>query len=607
MQLICNNTVLDLYDDASLQFKHTNPLFAFDKMTCERTTQFKLPCTPTNDRVLSLARIPAYAGAGMRRRFAAQLQAGTLVRDGYLYVSDFDGKDYTAIFVTGEMIGLQAIKDAGKISDILDPDGGLIWDAAHVQDANTSEVYNADVAISRYLTNATPCLPSFDLGGIMASAYRAATGRTMTTYTRGFRVIPKELKAVEKINNSIQYGGTGAQYSQDPENPPFANTIAAADMMQGVLSVNDSTILYYLMSGDDYFWKLRQLQSGQKIIVTFPDDLPSNYYLMSIEDKGVAGTDPEFTELATEWFLGGYYFTKGNVSQGGVISHGTPLAGRSVEIPARTPFILMSSNWFDFPPIMPGSYVTRSGFRYMADDDNIYNFSIEIEGTEISAGDFVRIKDILPDLTITDLLKIYAYLTGTALNYTENAGVTFDPLEFDTWECVDITHKKMTDGEVRRVFSDYAQNNVIEFDSKNSVLTNTRVRTEYTIDNDNLEELKTLAVIPFNEGELAVADGFICPRFDVEDTARNILPKDGIYITTPQVGKYGQRVTLAPNANLQRLCDASTQIIIGARMTAEEYNAISAKTLIQVDGTRYVWTERVWQKDTAQFTLAKIA
>ena len=122
MQLLCNGVLLDLYDNAGLQFTHSNPLFAFDDLKCERTTNFKLPATPTNDRVFSLAKIPAYSGEGMRRKFTCKLQAGAVVRDGYLYVANFDGKDYNAVFVTGELVGLQRIKDLGKLSELKEYD-----------------------------------------------------------------------------------------------------------------------------------------------------------------------------------------------------------------------------------------------------------------------------------------------------------------------------------------------------------------------------------------------------------------------------------------------------------------------------------------------------
>ena len=84
-QLLCNGVLLDLYEDTNLQFKKTNSLFTFGEMSAERTTQFKLPSTPKNDRVFGLARIPAYDGAGMRRTFEAQLHCGTIVNRQRIY------------------------------------------------------------------------------------------------------------------------------------------------------------------------------------------------------------------------------------------------------------------------------------------------------------------------------------------------------------------------------------------------------------------------------------------------------------------------------------------------------------------------------------------
>lgn len=597
MQLVCNGVALDLPEGSGLQFTQENPLFAFDNLKCERTTQFKLPATATNDRVLSVARVPAYSGEGMRRKFAAQLQAGAIVKNGLLYVTAWNGKEYDAVFVTGEMIGLQAIKDAGKIADILNPVGGLVWDAANVQDANALAVYSTDVALARYLTNAAPCHPSFDLGGIMAAAYRAATGRTSPAYTRGFRIIPKELQGMPKTACALTYTGTQNEPGTSEINPPYANTLSATGFGAAVEVAEQ--VLYAEFGGTqglDRWFKLRQWRTLQSIILTFPDDFPDDLFLLSVKDTGATGSDPEFNPLSADWFLGDYSFS---AAPGKPVT-GTPLKGRSVTIQTGTPFVLLSRDWYEYD-----DGFNWNGFRYLSDNSG-YAVEVTAENDEIAVGDTIRVKDILPDLTVTDLLKIHAYLTGTVLNYTDADGVTFDVLDFDTWERVDITQKKMTENEVRRVFADYAQRNVIEFDSAEDVLSNTRVRAEYTIDNDNLDEIKTLATIPFSEGEIAAADGFICPRFDAEDVEKNTLPQDGIYFATPQGGKYGRRVTLTPNARLQDLCDASTQIIVTAWMTAEEYEAINAKTLILCDGTLYVWTARQWQKNAAKFTLARI-
>ena len=84
MQLFCNNVRLDLYEDADIQLKKTNPAYAFGELSSERSTQFKLPATPTNDRVLALARIPAYTGNAMRVKLPARLVCGLVVREGFL-------------------------------------------------------------------------------------------------------------------------------------------------------------------------------------------------------------------------------------------------------------------------------------------------------------------------------------------------------------------------------------------------------------------------------------------------------------------------------------------------------------------------------------------
>ena len=600
MQLICNNTVLDLYDDASLQFKHTNPLFAFDKMTCERTTQFKLPCTPTNDRVLSLARIPAYAGAGMRRRFAAQLQAGTLVRDGYLYVSDFDGKDYIAIFVTGELVGLQQIKDAGKIKDFWQPSGSIVWSNDNIKDANTYDGQRS-LALTRYKTNDMPCHPSFDLSDVMDGAYYALTGRHITTRWRGFRLIPKEIPAIPKTDINITYAGTGA--SPSPTDLPTDDANAITVNTNVIDTSYTQVLLFYdrFNNDADRFWLLRQFVAKQTLLLTFPDDFPSNYFLMSITPKDV---DPEFNVLSPYWFLGGYSFTC-NLQTNTIDTAGTPLAGRTIEIPSGTPFVLMSSNWVTFRPHGMQTTGIVYGFESISDTNKQYNYNLTIEGKGVAPGDTIRAVDLLPDLTLVELMKIQAYCVGRVLMYDETNGVTFDDLNFASWPVVNVSDKIIKREEVARTFGEYAQNNYIRFKSGNDVPANQRITAVYTIDNDNIEEAQDVANIPYSEGNIDADGGYIVARFDAEDAANHKLYENGIMYCG--AATCGLRISLPKNAGLQSLCNASTQIQISVRLTLNEDSQITPKTLMQVDGTRYVWTERVWQKDTAQFTLARIS
>ena len=197
MLLLCNNIRLDLYENTNLQFKHTNPLFAFDKLECERTTQFKLPTTPANDRAFALARVPAYAGAGMRRKFAAQLQEGTIMKDGYLCVSEYDGKDYTAIFVTGELLSLQAVKNAGKISEFYDNNTiakyGVIETNPFVgqifQTLQYANILINNGGVSAYSIDASACRPCINLYLLMVYALQQTLGMGLATVPTDLRDI----------------------------------------------------------------------------------------------------------------------------------------------------------------------------------------------------------------------------------------------------------------------------------------------------------------------------------------------------------------------------------------------------------------------------------
>lgn len=600
MQLLCNGVFVDLYENTKIQFTHDNPLFAFDSLKCERTTQFKMPTTPKNDRLFALARIPAYTGDGMRRKFDAKLIDGQVIKDGYLYVRSYDGKDYAAIFVTGELIGLQQIRDAGKIADFWHPAGSIVWSNDNVKDANTYAGQQS-LALTRYKTNDTPCHPSFDLSDVMNYAYKEITGHDLTVpRQRGFRLIPKELPAMPKMSVGITYAGTGVDYDDSYEPAQYANVMTISDGTQ-IIQQQDLVLLIGV-GGTTTQWKylkLHQFVPRQSIIITFPSDFPSEYYLMSIEDKGTAGSNPEYNYLSQDWFLGGYSFHK--KSGGGTASSGTPLAGRSVEIPSGTPFMILSDDAYEYQP----SPLNWDGFRWINSETYTYNLTgIVIEGKDIAVGDTVRAMDILPDLTLVELFKIYAYCVGKVLMYDETNGVSFDDLDFSSWQVVNISDRITKRGEISRKFGDYVQHNYIRFKSGGDVPVNQTITQEYTVDNDNLESAKDIGTIQYSEGSIDVDGGYTVARFDAEDTAKHKLYADGIMVCG--AAACGLRISLPKNAGLQALCDASTQIQVGARLTLLDYERITPKTLIYVDGTEYVWTSRNWQNNEAQFTLAKI-
>lgn len=579
MQLLCNGTQLDLYEGAGLQFTHKNPLFAFDKLECERTTEFKLPCTPTNDGVLSLARIPAYAGTGMRQRFSAELIDGILKKTGYIYVSGFDGKDYKAIFVTGELVGLQTLKNAGSVRDVLgDSLGYFDFDGTSKTITGTTKAYHFDAL--KYRTSGS-IYPSSDLKWLIDSAL-TQLGVTHSLDNHYFRIIPKELEPLAARSVSF----TRSNRSMDMPSGFVANfltTQQSSFVFNTYLcweDADDPSIIHKTPTPTTY--NVTCLVPIVDITLKFPNDYPD--YMVISPDGSFFPSFLSSRKLDNQ----------GNIS-------GTPLAGSSVEIPKNTPFYIVKASDFvyrmDEQPL-PYPQTWNEYWGWQPDLAMSFGTCTMSGSSDVQVGDRIAVCDNIPDLTVVELCKVWAALTGTVLNYSDANGVTFDPLNLNSFP-VKTGVKLILRGEVSRTFADYGQKNIVCFDSGAGVYDFERISTSYNIDNKNLKEENDLQVLPFSEGGASGADILVRSYNDNDLIANADVPSG-------ETWQYMQRVSLPKNSGVQSLCDASTQFKVDAHMILMEYEDITAKTVLNIDGTQYIWTERSWQKDIAKFILAKI-
>lgn len=598
MQLLCNGVFLDLYEDTNVQFMHDNPLFAFDDLKCERTTQIKIPTTPKNDKLLALARIPAYRGDGMRRKLAAQLQAGEVVKDGYLYVSDFDGKDYNTIFVTGDFIGLQAIRDAGKVQDIIGDEGIIArWDIPRPGGSLT------EFDVAGYQKNyGVRSVPSVTLKYLIQTAMQNI-GATVPYISDSYRIIPKTPKTASGVLNYNNTFNQSWQSSYSTTNILNTITLANSGSAAAVLGRSRYKIRYRATRTPNYLYgHIEQLISRtHDIRITFPSNLPNSYFLLSF--PATAAEDPhDDPEVYKEEgiyeigctvgvFLGDYSFNI-NWSTATKTAVGTPLAGRTVMIPRGVPFVLL--DWSSF-----WVYTTGEEGWYEPYESGV-TLELNLEQENAAPDSYIPLYGNMPDVTLVDLLKTYAALTGTVLNY-DSGGVSFDNLNLSTWQTVNLSGKITKRGKVTRTFNDYAQQNIISFKWDDTQFQSDKITRTYAVDNDNLERINDLQVIPFSEGS----------KIDGND---NLLIRNSEEQEAPVEFTIGQthgdlklhRVYLPGNNGLIALCGQSTQYNLTFRITLLEYDRITPKTLIYVDGTRYVWTSRNWQNNEAQFTLAKI-
>lgn len=599
MRFNVNGEYLELPDDFSLQFKKTNILFAFDNMECERSTSFDIPATPQNDRIFALSRQVQNVGAGMRKRYDAELQGSGVTKRGYLYVSSADQSAYNAVFVTGELLGLQKIRDAGKLADILSGVRDIINFNSGIYDVTPSSVGYRWANI-RHKSEDGKTYPSWRLDRIANDAL-AEIGVKWVRPTMYVRAVVGEPKLLPSIPFTVSRGLSG-MWADVMQVYPYnqVTTIGSDAGIEEILSKEDFGAEYrrhyrdYDQSNKNitYGGGVQHFVAQQRIAISFAADFPSDVYIGTFD--GAGGYTGTFT------FYGDRSFGKSwDGTQPVTTRIGDPLAGRSVTIERGQSFcFIRESDLLDYTAYTGDK---NSDMQWAQGWQNVRTEAtfdkMTIEGTgDIADGFRLRFVDNLPDASIVDLLKVIASLTGKVLYYTDANGIIFDDLQVSTWDVFDLSGKVLSVGDVMRKFGDYAQENIVGFDSGEGVLGAEQLRVTYDINNANLETEKVLQTIPFSEGGSDGMYMYLRAGVDVQTLADADAAKTNNNML---------RVGLQKIAGLQTLCYASTSVTIKARMSLVEFESVTPKTLLYYDGVRYVWTEAQWSKGVATFKLSK--
>lgn len=594
---------LDTPEGLQIQLQKINPLFAFASLKCERSTSFDIPATPNNDRIFKLAKWIQSPGIGMRRRFNAQMQNGIVVKNGYLYVTEYDGGKYKCVFVTGELLGLQAIRNAGALKDFLQYDIAFNWDAGNVKRANDDDLYQVDL-VNYHVANGAVVSPSVSVYQTINDAIEQL----------GVNIDWNGTDGADKLRifnpNMLELNETTIHLKNDPE--ASQDDINLASFL-GITQYNSSAMYMYYpcraeLDDGRYFWAADNeglshfniTKLPYDAVIEFPVDLPYNYFLASTFTAWTYDSIRRYyyEPIYPATFLGGWSFDwMGRTS-------GAPLAGRKIAIPANTPFCLVTPDILVYEEASSGATADRIGL-----DSSLlpaYDFAVKITiDHEFVQGDTIPWNAILPNVTLVELLQAIAATTGTVLNF-ENNTLKFEPLQISAWDTIDL-HNVISRKNLRRTFMDYAERNRVQYDSGTSVLAGDKLEIYYNIDNDNLEASKDLQTLKVSEGGSVLS---VYTSGDEEITYDEIIIRD-TEDDKPTLAKIGLstymlRTSLMRNVTMQALCDASTSVTINARLSLLEYEQLQPRTRIYYDGVLYVWTEARWSDGVAKIQLAKI-
>lgn len=572
--------MLDLPANFKLQFVKKNAFFAFDDLEIERTTTFAVPKTPNNLLAFGFANDFHRRGEMMRRRVEAQMQNGLVTRDGYLYVGSFNGEEFECIFVTGDLLFLQAIKELGDWSEYIPEDVVCRLNSTIISASGSQSVVAARV---NYRTDGN-VHPSWLLPSVaeLACANAGASVQWGDTLQRleGQRIIVGNPKGVPETPVTMKRWYIDTPTTSTPY--PIENNVAIEgnDTLGGVIET-DATKTLRKVSGSweqpvESYGYAKQWIARQDLSLHFADDTPASIFIGTVNDAGGVG------------FIGDYSFAKN--SDGSVIITGEPLAGRDIEITTGQTFLFFT------PDDLHSLAEEPTAIGGWSISNNTLVCSVTITGLKDQPENaVVRVRDNVPEMTIVELLKVIAALTGQVLSvendsvvFVENVlGVTMrDDLHVIKW------------GELTRTFSDYAQRNIVKFESDEQIAIADRLQSVYTIDNVNLTEEKELLTIPMNEGAQVYwgSDRVVFVRGDF----------DGYTLALGIFGVYMQRVELVANGYLQGLCNSSTSVVMECRFSALDFDRLTYGMRIWFDGSAWVWTEAQWSNNVARFSLSRI-
>ena len=612
-----NGQALDMPAGLSLQFQRKNILFAFDSIQVERTTNFSIPATHKNMSIFGFANSHLTSGADMRVKIPATLTYGVLIKSGLLHISKYNVKNKTfeCVFLTGDLEQLKRVKDAGNLSEYYYPQAL----------ANTSEPYADEYSLwgevgyeqnypyggADYQT-----FPSYNIKKVIDGALSALGVQSrIGDFANELRVVPSEMKrgtlvkfdsvpTVGTKKNALHFSNTiGTFFSTVGED------VACNNIVCEVINPGTGFPKTWRFVRNELAFNIDGFSFSEDVTLTFPDTFPSNIALVQF----ISGSNASPLDIVYG-FIGDYrYIFDSQTGSWTSANDLYSLAGLTVNIPANTPVGFLR---------MDGNFTTKSpaGFDYGYEDialamptyaDGMPAFSGEFEMRYTDEKMF-SLYDNLEERKITDILKDVAAIGGVLIDVRDGVVVLDNDFSNVFTKAADIELRDVISvSTLTRTFSDYAQRNTISFDPSKNVKDIDRVSLEYLINNKNIQEEKELIQIGWSEG------GSELPTDEDMKRLIAVYPNtvDNINADVPMIASVDEfyaadfhmtRVGIKRNPLVERLVEKSTSISVTVRMKMFDFDRIASDTVFWFDGSRWVWTDAKWSKDTATLELAQL-
>lgn len=576
--MICfkvNGIDLDIPTDLKLSFKKKNILFSFDDIELNRSQGFTLPHSKVNDAFFDFSHRPDFDGGVLRVSHEATMFYSGGAERGVLSCKSVSPAGYDCVFVYGELQKLKQIKEAGNIATYYRPSDYVVWGDATLPVGANSEEISDFLRIIMYVCSITA--ESWLNGINMLPSVRLDRLITECAAVQGIDVdMRAELPQPRIILNTTN--GLGAEvridYQRNGTNLSLSPKIDGAEV--GNLSFMCWDVFYILFVPVKFKTtkKCKGIRFNRKIEVTFKSTVAIStnkipYLIVVAGQRMLFEAGDYFTFINKDCTLfpfGGIHYPFGGQPN---IAFG------------------LSAFLFDY-----------SDFFGVRQQDNI-KYNVEY-----------YLKDNLPEVTLIDLLKVYAHIYNSLLYYDVDTNtVSFFDGNF-TSEPIPLDNKLVKIEKIDRTIGTYAQKNKVECDSDDYVQPEWKYKFSYDIANENLEKEKVITKIPFSEGNLELRqETHYVKLYDIAkkgDDWSVVAKKPTIAIAGTNKPYLERLRQLEPRNAVNDIFDLSTTIEVSVTMYLFEFQNIKPKTTFSLYGKVYAYFSGTWSDNIAKLVLIKI-
>lgn len=548
---------LDMGDTTGIAFKASNPFYRFCDISLGRSTEFSVPATAYNRKLLQFGEDPAEYGEMMRRTFPAQMVYDGGVSDGIIAVTGYASEAFSCVFTIGgtewiENFNNKKLKDIPLLTPVTIP-----WTSASVGASDSDNTVQM-VPYDRDVVGAALPAPCLNVQNyIVALLGTMGIGSSFAANLNKYWLVSASMVGGDEENITITSSA--------------ANDMTVTGDPLGMLSVEDISVEW----GTVKLWSGGVIGGG------------------SFSAKGLKAVRAVKLALATS---GNPYCYV--IKWSAKMSRYEALAGpglNGVTIELKKDDIV----FFAATPVRWNGY-----------QDTYHPLSITAtltpQESNMQQGDTWNLTFNAPDMTLFELLKSVALATGNDVVVLPT-DVAVAPSDYGT-PTMKVLDKVISVDSVRRNVEAWGSNTrkkTVRFDSEDYVTE--PLSAVYEIDNDNLDgedEVRSA----FSEGNVGTHGVEIDDHDGAKFTAKKwtiAYAEDG--------DKYLRRVSTPSSVACSDIASESTCVRVKVQASVADFFdliGVMKGGLFRVfvwRGCSYVWTDADWSEGVMGLTLQRVS